>query len=230
MGRGYNGLVSLTAGPARAGSQTADEYDEYVVDTPGIRAFIRDVRSALAAHAGDAPAALEALRPRFAALLADQSWLPEAYARANPDSGMGGGIGQWLLYRARDGSLCLFSLVIPPWKATPVHDHLAWGLVGLYRGQQTETVYRRTDDGSRADRADLVVEARKPLEPGDFYVLLPPDGDIHAVVTTSEQPSVSIHLLGNDAGCVWRHAFEPRQGTVRAFRSGYANRACDHDS
>jgi predicted metal-dependent enzyme (double-stranded beta helix superfamily) len=47
---------------------------------------------------------------------------------------MGGGIGQWLLYRAGDGSLSLFSLVVPPGSETPIHDHLAWGLVGLYRG------------------------------------------------------------------------------------------------
>ena len=25
---------------------------------------------------------------------------------------------------------------------TPVHDHLAWGLVGLYRGNQDEEFYR----------------------------------------------------------------------------------------
>jgi hypothetical protein len=27
---------------------------------------------------------------------------------------MGGGIGQYALYRAKDGSLCLFALVVPP--------------------------------------------------------------------------------------------------------------------
>ena len=61
---------------------------------------------------------------------------------------MGGGIGQWLLYRAEDGSLSLFSLVVPSGSATPVHDHLAWGLVGLYRGEQDEEIYAR--DGRRA--------------------------------------------------------------------------------
>ena len=61
---------------------------------------------------------------------------------------MGGGIGQYALYRAEDGSLSLFSLVIPAGAETPVHDHLAWGLIGVYRGRQDETVYRRLDDGA----------------------------------------------------------------------------------
>lgn len=204
--------------------------DEYLLDVPAVRRLVEDVQSTLARYPGHPAAALEALRPRFAELLADQEWLTPAYAAGNPLSGMGGGIGQWLLYRAGDGSLSLFSLVVPPWQSTPVHDHLAWGLVGLYRGEQMETVYGRLDDGLQEGRADLEIVERKLIKPGDFYVLLPPDGDIHAVVTTSETPSVSIHLLGNDAGCVWRHAFEPREHTVRAFRSGYSNRACEAET
>ena len=203
--------------------------DEYLVDTPTVRGFVAEVRAALAGFPGEPERALEALRPRFANLLADPDWLPADFACANPQSGMGGGIGQWLIFRAGDGSLSLFSLVVPSWQTTPVHDHLAWGLVGLYRGEQTETVYRRSDDGSDAEQADLDVEERRPLRPGDFYLLIPPEGDIHSVVTTSDDASISIHLLGNDAGCVWRHAFDPQAHRVRAFRSGYSNRACDRE-
>jgi 3-mercaptopropionate dioxygenase len=203
----------------------AVEQDEYFLDTPAVRAFVADVRRVLAGHA-DVAAGLEALRPRFAALLAEQSWLPDAFAAPYAASGMGGGIGTWLLFRAADRSLSLFSLVVPPAAETPVHDHLAWGFVGLYRGEQVETVYRRVDDGSDAEHAVLEVAEVNALRPGDFYMLLPPDGDIHAVRTTSEVASVSIHLLANDTGCVVRHAFEPAEGRVRAFRSGYSNVAC----
>ena len=58
---------------------------------------------------------------------------------------MGRGIGMWLLYRAGDGGLAFSALVVPPGIQTPVHDHLAWGLVGLYRGDQDEDVFVRTD-------------------------------------------------------------------------------------
>jgi 3-mercaptopropionate dioxygenase len=206
---------------------TPSEYgDQYFLDTPAVRAFIADVRRELAAHA-DVPAALTALRPRFAALLADQAWLPDAFAAPYAASGMGGGIGTWLIFRAADRSLSLFSLVVPPGAATPIHDHLAWGFVGLYRGEQDETVYQRTDDGAHDDHATLDAIQINALRPGDFYTLLPPDGDIHAVRTTSAEASISIHLLANDTGCVLRHAFDPEHAHVRAFRSGYSNVACE---
>jgi predicted metal-dependent enzyme (double-stranded beta helix superfamily) len=143
---------------------------------------------------------------------------------------MGGGIGQYALYRAADGSLTLFSLVIPPGTETPVHDHLAWGLIGVYRGRQDETVYRRVDDGSDPARAALEVTRRQTMDRGEFYSLIPPQDDIHFVKTVSEVPSVSIHLLANDTACIWRHRFDPDAGTVQAFRSGYSNAACPEDA
>jgi 3-mercaptopropionate dioxygenase len=193
--------------------------DEYVLDTEQVRAFIELVRATIEASASPAEAC-DRLRPRFAELLADPQWLPPSYQEPAAESGMGGGIGQWLLFRAGDGSLSLFSLVVPPGAETPVHDHLAWGLVGLYRGTQDEEVYAQ---GNGA----LELTERRSLEPGDFYVLLPPRDDIHRVRTTSPETSVSIHLLTNDTGCVWRHQYDPQSGEQEPFRSGYVNVACN---
>jgi predicted metal-dependent enzyme (double-stranded beta helix superfamily) len=122
-------------------------------------------------------------------------------------------------FRSADSSLSLFSLVVPPGAMTPVHDYLAWGLVGIYRGNQDEEFYRRHDG-----RLELV--RRRPLGPGDFYTLLPPRDDVYRVCTTSAQASVSIHLLANDTGCVWRHTYDEQTGEARPFRSGYANAGC----
>jgi predicted metal-dependent enzyme (double-stranded beta helix superfamily) len=168
--------------------------DEYLLDTPVVRDFVAGVRDVIA-QAGSPHEACDAIRPAFAQLLADPGWLPGRYQEGDPDSGMGGGIGQWLLFRAEDRSLSLFALVVPSGAATPVHDHLAWGLVGLYRGTQDEQIYAQRDDG-------LALVESRALEPGDFYALIPPADDIHRVRTTSPQTSVSIHLLTNDTGCV----------------------------
>ena len=191
--------------------------DEYVLDTPVVREFIADVQAAIAAAPSPQDAA-EAIRPRFAELLADDGWLPARYQEGDPDSGMGGGIGQWLLFRAGDRSLTLFALVVPSGSQTPVHDHLAWGLVGLYRGTQDEEIY---------EGDPIALRERRALAPGDFYALLPPADDIHRVRTTSPETSVSIHLLTNDTGCVWRHAYDAESGEVTPFRSGYVNVLCD---
>ena len=197
----------------------------FLVDAPEIRAVIDEARRLMTSIPNDAER-VEALGPAFAALLAADGWLPDSCARPDDRSRMGGGIGQYALYRAEDGSLCLFSLVVPAGASTPVHDHLAWGLVGIYRGAQDETVYRRLDDGRQPGRAELVVTKRQTLRPGEFYTLLPPIDDIHDVRTISDTPSISIHLLANDTACVWRHRFEPDKQTVVPFRSGYANAPC----
>jgi 3-mercaptopropionate dioxygenase len=195
--------------------------DEFVFDRPTVRGFVAHVRAAIdSAHAPKQ--AIDAIRPRFAELLADADWLPEEYAAPAPESGMGGGIGQWLLYRAGDGSLSLFSLVVPSGSQTPVHDHLAWGLVGLYRGTQDEEIYAQRN-------GELELVERRSLSPGDFYALIPPQDDIHRVRTTSAESSVSIHLLTNDTGCVWRHAYDPGSGEARPFRSGYVNVPCKEE-
>ena len=196
--------------------------DEFVLGTAVVRAFVDDVRTTITATFSPEQAC-EALRPQFAELLGDPHWLPAEYQAAAPKSGMGGGIGQWLLYRAKDQSLSLFSLVVPSGSATPIHDHLAWGLVGLYRGEQDEEIYARRDGA-------LELVERRSLAPGDFYVLIPPRDDIHRVRTTSADTSVSIHLLTNDTGCVWRHSFDPASGEASPFRSGYVNVACEDEA
>jgi predicted metal-dependent enzyme (double-stranded beta helix superfamily) len=195
--------------------------DEYLLDTQVVRDFVAGVRAAIE-DAGSPALACDAIRPSFAQLLADRAWLPERFQEGDPESGMGGGIGQWLLFRAEDRSLSLFSLVVPSGAQTPVHDHLAWGLVGLYRGTQDEDIYAERDGGIE------LVQSRA-LVPGDFYALIPPTDDIHRVRTTSPQTSVSIHLLTNDTGCVWRHAYDAESGERSAFRSGYVNVPCDED-
>jgi len=201
----------------------ATPVEEYFVEAPLFRSFVETVAGMTAAEARR-ERVVEHLRPAFADLLRADGWLPEAFGRPSPGSGMGGGIGTYLMYRRPN--LSLMALVVPGGAATPVHDHLAWGLVGLYRGEQDEEVYRRLDDGRTPGVATLELVERRHLSPGDFYSLLPPDGDIHRVRTTSEEPSISIHLLGNDIGCIWRHAYEPESNAVRDFRSGYANVEC----
>lgn len=197
----------------------------FLVDTPDVRALIGEAHRQMNGTA-EVSERVEALKPAFASLLSADGWLPDEFAQPDDSSRMGGGIGQYALYRAEDGSLCLFSLVVPAGVSTPVHDHLAWGVVGVYRGEQQETVYRRLDDGRDESRAELVVAREQLLRAGDLYALIPPTDDIHYVATVSETASVSIHLLANDTACVWRHKFDPGSGVVTPFRSGYANAPC----
>lgn len=212
--------------------------EEYFLDNDRVRSFVRTVRSRADDHDDVTDEAgieglLADLEEPFEALLAEDGWLPELYRDSPPegynDRGeMGRDIAQWLLYRSED--LVLFSLVIPPGVETPVHDHLAWGLVGLYQGTQEESFYRRVD-GMNTDigPAELELDRVQEQGRGDYYRLVPPEDDIHKVRTSSEVPSVSIHLLGADVGCVRRHAFDAEKGFVEQFTSHYTNVRCTEE-
>jgi len=200
---------------------------ELFVQEPVVLAFIGEVHSVLE-HESDIRKRLARLRSPYRTLLDDKSWLPEAYRQINPESGMGGGIASWLLYQNLEKDLSLFSLVVPPGVTTPIHNHLAWGLVGLYLGEQEEEEFELehhehfyAGENVRMNRRFLRV-----LKPGEFYELIPPYNDVHRVKTISPEPSISLHLLANDTGCVVRQKFDPVTGHVETFRSGWSNKPC----
>lgn len=205
--------------------------EEYYLDNERLRQFIETVKRTADEHE-EIPSLLSALRDPFEQLLEADDWLPDLYRNLPPEdydnkSDMGGDIAQWLLYR-QEGKLSLSSLVVPPGVETPVHDHLAWGLVGLYQGTQKEIFFRRVDDTEHDEgHAELEVVEVQRAGPGDLYELIPPEGDIHSVETTSEVPSVSLHLLGADIGCIPRHAFDPEADLIKLFQSGYTNVECE---
>ncbi len=132
---------------------------------------------------------------------------------------MGGGIGQWLLFRAADRSLSLFSLVVPPGSETPVHDHLAWGLVGLYQGTQDEEIY--------AEQNGSLKLIESPATPAGRLLRADPAAGRH--------PSRAHDLrrdVGLDPPAHERHGLRvapfvrPESGRREPFRSGYVNVDC----
>src|SRR2546427_5391840 len=127
--------------PKGPSMSVGDPEDEFFVDNPRLGSFIAEVRT-IAARATSPIEAVAALREPFLRLLADRTWLPSAFRQPSPQSGLGGGISSWLVYRSADRSLTLMSLVVPPGSATPIHDHLSRGLVGLYDGTQEERGFR----------------------------------------------------------------------------------------
>ena len=60
-----------------------------------------------------------------------------------------------IVYRHPEGLFSLFMYIWDTDLADIIHDHNAWGIIGVARGCLQETKYRRLDDGSRADYAEL---------------------------------------------------------------------------
>lgn len=207
-----------------------DPDPEYFYEDDRLEEFVDLVHETAEEHE-EIPDLLDALEDPFEELLREDDWLPDSFCELPGEDeegkgNMGDDIAQWLLYRFGN-KLALFTLVLPPGASTPVHDHLAWGLVGIFSGAQREDFYRRVDDGGHEGDAELEKLRTERMERGDYYRLVPPDNDIHSVETVSDEPSVSVHLLGADVGCIERHAFDVDEGEVELFHSGYSNVACD---
>ncbi len=179
---------------------------------------LHDAVNAAIAAGGSPEATIETLRAPFAAFLARDGWLPEPCRVPIP-----GKAASYALLRSKDPEYVLFSMVLPAGESTKVHNHLAWGLIGLWQGTQFEVQYRRMDDGSNPEYAELQETERRRLERGEITRLLPPVDDIHIITTLSEIPSISIHLLGNDLGKIRRQLFYPDERRAETFISGYDN-------
>jgi len=184
---------------------------------PVLRRFVEDFRNVVARVAGT-PALLDELRAPTERLLTDPTWIGDAFRKPVP-----GETATWAMYRSQDPDLCIFTMVVPPGEMTKVHNHLTDGWVGCVQGEQLERLFRRVDDRSRPDYAELEIVAEDRVSLGELTPLSYPDHDIHQVVTTSPASSVSLHVLCNDLGTVERQRFEPEAHRVDNFVSGYTN-------
>lgn len=132
-----------------------------------------------------------------------------------------------LIYRPKDRAFSIMGGNWAPGQTTPIHDHLTWAVVGVYQGQERESIYRRVDDGSDPEQATLELVSARFNERGHVTVLS--HAGIHRIDNVSSKPSLSIHVYGRDIGTLERHSYDPVTGAVSKFVSGYCNVLRDDD-
>lgn len=180
-------------------------------DIARLRGFVTAFADLLAACRDEA-AILESGGALLARLIARDDWLPDAFARPNPER-----YQQYLLHCDSRERFSVVSFVWGPGQATPIHDHQVWGLVGVLRGVERVERFERTPDGR------LVAETPTLLREGEVDAVSPRIGDIHRVANgRDDAPSVSIHVYGANIGAVERATYAP-DGAPKSFISGYAN-------
>lgn len=146
-------------------------------------------------------------------LVARDDWLPDAFARPDPQR-----YQQYLLHCDSRERFSVVSFVWGPGQATPIHDHTVWGLVGVLRGAERVESFRRDAGGGL-----VAAEPATVIEAGTVDAVSPRIGDIHRVANAfSDRSSVSIHVYGANIGAVKRATYD-EAGRPRRFVSGYAN-------
>ena len=147
-------------------------------------------------------------------LIASDDWLPEFCTVPHPQF-----YQQYLLYADPLERFSVVSFVWGPGQATPIHDHMVWGLIGMLRGSERGQRYERDADGSLKP-----VGREEALMPGDIDEVSPTIGDIHIVKNAfADKTSISIHVYGGNIGGVKRHVYDPSSGEIKNFVSGYSS-------
>jgi predicted metal-dependent enzyme (double-stranded beta helix superfamily) len=176
-----------------------------------LRGFVTAFADLLAATR-DEGAILQSGAALLTRLIAKDDWLPEAFARPNPDR-----YQQYLLHCDSRERFSVVSFVWGPGQSTPIHDHSVWGLVGVLRGVEKVERFRRLPTGG------LINEGEDYLREGEVDAVSPRIGDIHRVTNgRADAPSISIHIYGANIGAVERATYA-LDGTPKSFISGYAN-------
>ncbi len=165
--------------------------------------------------------ALRQLKPHLEKLLANPSLPAEAFKPRNDRFAMN------LIHMPDDKAFSVIGGVWTPGQTTPIHDHLTWALIGIYRGEERESLFRRLDDGSNPKFAKLEMASEKINTKGHVTVL--GSAGIHRVDNISKTPAWSIHVYGRDIGNTERHSYDPVTGEVGKFVSGYCNVLRDLD-
>ncbi len=174
-----------------------------------LREFEQSLREVLV-NVDENPKIIERVRPLLEKLLSVPGLLPAKYRQCRPDK-----YGQYLLYRPEDEAFSVIAFVWGPGQTSPVHDHLTWGLVGMYEGAIAEKRFRRVDDRSDPDSAVLVEIETVNATAGDITYVYPDEADIHQVFNPFDDVAISIHVYGTDIGKQTRHVYDVKTGVIR---------------
>ena len=108
----------------------------------------------------------------------------------------------------RSPELLVLHIVWPPEISVEPHEHNLWAVMGIYRGIEDNTFYRRT--GSGIER-----QGTARLEPKDTRIM--GEDAIHAVDIPTLAPTGAIHVYGGDLITVERSEFDPQTSEERPF-------------
>jgi 3-mercaptopropionate dioxygenase len=156
-----------------------------------LSAFVTEIE-ALIARERDPQIIAAGVRARLPELLAAPGWLAPEQRQPSPEH-----YRSHLLTVAPSGHFSVVSLVWLPGQVTPIHDHIAWCVVGVLEGLEREECFElRTDGKTRW----LTPHGQADVRPGLTCMLVPPDENIHRVHNAGETVAISIHVYGADIG------------------------------
>ncbi|WP_066377332.1 cysteine dioxygenase family protein [Anabaena sp. CA = ATCC 33047] len=121
-------------------------------------------------------------------LIVNSYWVRSQYLEPSSTTGT----SVVLLYDELGFPLTVQTVTFAPGSISTIHNHGTWGVVAVLKGQEKNTVWRRTHNPDFPDKIEPTGEII--LSPGDI-VSFTPDA-IHSVEALSDQPTVTFNVYG----------------------------------
>jgi predicted metal-dependent enzyme (double-stranded beta helix superfamily) len=170
------------------------------VDTYSLHKYVSDLRG-ITGETTDEEEILSRVGPLAKRLVADKSWLQQKYYETDEEQGF----GVHLLHEEPDHTLAVLLVNWLPGRGTPPHDHGTWAVVAGVEGTERNIRYKRLDDGSRPDYAEL--EIKHEFDAGEGDVVSIKTGGIHAVFNETDSMTLSLHTYGKHINYTNRSQF-----------------------
>jgi hydroxyacylglutathione hydrolase len=172
--------------------------------------FVQDLRC-ITTDTHDPQAIITRVSPLAQRLAMTRDWLQASHYLCDEEQGF----GVHLLHEEADHTLAVFAIAWLPGRGAPPHNHGTWAVVAGVDGPETNTFWKRLDDGSRPGYAEVAWHGEKVFGPGEVVAFLP--HDIHSVTNETPAVTVSLHVYGKHLNYTGRSQFDPTAKTVTPF-------------
>jgi len=142
----------------------------------------------------------------------DGSWIEERFYKPDEETGF----SAFLLHEEEDHSLAVFAASWTPGMGVGPHDHGTWAIVVGVEGDERNILYKRLDDRSKPDYAELEVKEESIAGPGDLVCIR--NGGIHAVRNDSDKVTLSLHTYGKHINYTIRSQYDVEARTAAEFK------------
>lgn len=179
-------------------------------DLQAFTAELRQLRDSVA----DTRKLMTAVAEAGKRFVASRAWLTDAHREVHPKQG----IGVHLLHEEPDHSLPIFVVAWAPGRGAPPHNHGKgnWGVIVGVEGAESNTWWRRVDDGSKPGHAEVEPMRTHAILPDQAMTFMP--DVLHSVENKADQVTVSLHIYAMHLNHIPREQFDPEAKTVSPFK------------
>jgi predicted metal-dependent enzyme (double-stranded beta helix superfamily) len=163
--------------------------------------YVNDLKTIVAETSNEGEI-IRQVGPLAQRVVADKSWLQPKHYETDEEQGF----GVHLLHEETDHSLAVILVNWLPGRGTPPHDHGTWAVVVGIEGTERNVRYKRLDDRSNPDFAELAVKEDFAANEGEMVCIK--TGGIHKVTNETERMTLSLHTYGRHINHTNRSQFD----------------------